>query len=175
MTPSSRWCIFSNINLFNMHTLTLITRIFNELSQIKYVHLVHMHIFTVAPTKANHLSIANRIYSMESFRCKIFIKLNFWFVPNFFFKIQSPQISQIRIGLSSNNNHIFTKKATGMISSWTGHLWVWLDFNFFNMNSFGIRIDPLFCSKKRIFQLKSESIIEASSLSLTSAKNIYSK
>ena len=85
MTPSCRWYTFSDI-YFIYHDVSIsVLGILKKLGYIKYMHLVHMHIFTVASSKADNLSFAYCANSMESFGSVIFIKVQFGFEPNSIF------------------------------------------------------------------------------------------
>ena len=93
MTPSGRRYTFSDVYLLYHYRLGIISRIEQEFAQIKDVHLIHMHIFSVTTTKAYHLGLTYSIESMESLRCKVLIEMELWLVPYFLVEIKSPEVS----------------------------------------------------------------------------------
>lgn len=111
MTPSSRRYTFSGVYLCAGDHLIDVHWIFKELSQVEDVQFIHMHIFAVAATECNDLCVRESRHCMESLGGIVIKALDLGFIPAVGIKIKTPNVSQVRISLSSNNDHIVFDQA----------------------------------------------------------------
>ena len=98
------------------------------------MHLVHVHIFTMASAEAYNLGITYAVDGMESLWREVLPELHFYLIPKLYIEVEGPKILQVRVGFASDGHHVLLDETACVVSSRARHRRGAQWFNLFNVN-----------------------------------------
>lgn len=136
------------------------------------MHLVHVHILTVASAEAHNLGITDGADGVEPLRGEVLSELHFHLIPKLHIEVEGPKVLQVRVGFPTNGHHVLPDKAASMVSPGTRHRGGTLGLDLFNEDRARCRHGSTQSALRVSDELKLEHIIETSFLLLPSGKQV---
>lgn len=96
--------------------------IIDEVFHLEHVQIVHVLVFRVAATESYHLGLVQSHCCVETLRFERVNADYIRFMPSAGLQVQSPEIVQVRLSLSSQHNHEAVNKRSSVVSPLRGHI-----------------------------------------------------
>lgn len=80
------------------------------------MHLIHVHILTVASSEAHYLSVTYGADGVKALGGEVLLEIDLNLVPELHIQIEGPEVLKVRVGFAANCYHVLPNEAACVVS-----------------------------------------------------------